>query len=992
MKNISEKVFSISFYPYGFIILVIFLFFNFSPVDAQVSSGGVTGKITDSDGSPLPGTNIFLKGTAVGTTSDLEGLYRIVGLEPGKYNLIVSYIGYEKQVIPLEIISNKTVVLNVILKLSAYQLGEGIVVTGQLEGQNAAINQQVNSDQIVNIVSEQKIKELPDANAAEAVGRLPGVAIQRDGGEATKVMIRGLDPKFAKISINGIQIPSTGAEKRDVDLSLISQSTLSGIELYKALTPDQEADAIAGVVNLEIGKAKPDQKITLNLSGIYSGLVKQGKQYRVSGLYSNRFFNNFLGVQAGLNAEKRDRSRDLHTDTWNIPANGDYTINNLLVQFDNETRKRYGGNLNLDINTGDGGNIKLINLYSYTSRERFTSNRNYPSGGGTVTYIGEGTDINLSTLSNSLIGKNHWGALKIDWALAHAYTKGETPFDHTMRFYENTSTTSGMMNITSPAELKLPGKNLIKYAFNAFDKATLDRGFFHTESNDERNYDAKIDLEYPINLSDNLAGYLKAGYKYRDRIRHRNYNDQESIYYLRGIYDYTFNSNGDVVPKDWANSPWSNHPNGLLTDYLSGPSYPTRTVDNDYWLNPVINEDLVRGWYEFNKNGTTQAGNTHEYYNQLASVRNIYSVDENVHGTYAMFKLNAGQVATLIAGVRYEFESNDYTAKFAPRIVGEFEAQSGTATDTISHYKKEYWLPNVHLKISPLEWLDFRFAVTKSLSRPDYLMRLPTLYISTQDQQIVSGNPNLESAISWNYDANVSFYTTQYGLLTISGFRKNIDNVFYWLNNIKLLTSDQARELGLPVDQYGPFNQYDLNMPVNTSGTKVWGYELDLQTHLSFLPGLLKNIVVSANYSRIWSKTIYPRFKLIQPEGFPPKPPIPDYYNTEKELNGQTDYTANLTIGYDFLEIGLSFRISGYFQGPYLAYISNIESQDQYQKAFSRWDLALKQTFTDNIAVFLNVNNLSNTIEGGYLNFRNLDTGGYLYGTTADLGVQLSLQ
>lgn len=986
MLIIKNKV-SLRFYHV--FVLILMILFNANIIRAQSGSGTLTGKIINNDGEPLPGANVYMEGSAIGAATDIEGNYRIKNIPSGKQKIIVSYVGYAKKTIEVTIVSNKITNVNVTLQWSSEnKLGE-VVVTGQLEGQAQAINQQLSSDQIVNVVSEQKIKELPDANAAEAVGRLPGVAVQREGGEATKLMIRGLDPKYAKILINGIEIPSTGADTRDVDLSLISQSELSGIELYKAITPDQDADAIAGVVDLEVGKAKANESLKLNVFGIYSGLTKSARQYRLSGQYNNRFFNGLLGVQAGANVEKRDRSRELHNDAWNIPANGDYTISSLTVQFDNETRKRYGGNLNLDLNTGDGGNIKLINLYSYTSRGRFTSNRNYPAGGGTVTYIGEATDINLSTLSNSLIGENHLGALKINWALAHAYTKGQTPFDATMRFYENTTTSSGMMSISDPNVLKQPGINLIPYAFNAFDKATLDRGFFHTESNDERNYNIKADLEYPINLSDNLVGIFKAGYKYRDKIRHRNYNDQESIYYLRGIYDYTFNSNGEVVPKDWADSPWPNHPKALLTDYLSGPPYPSRTIDSDYLLNPVIDENLIREWYDFNKHGTNQAGNVNEYYNQLASVQHIYSVDENVNATYAMIKLNAGRFASLIAGVRYEFENNKYTAKFAPRIVGEFEAQSGTATDTTSPYKKEYWLPNIHLKISPLDWLDFRFAVTKSLSRPDYLMRLPTLYISTQDQQIVSGNPNLKSAVSWNYDANVSFYTGEYGLLTISGFRKNIDNVFYWLNNIKLLTTDQARALNLPVDKYGPFPQYDLNMPVNTSGTKVWGFELDLQTHLAFLPGLLRNIVVSSNFSRIWSKTIYPRFRLIQPAGFPPKPPIADYYNTEKELNGQTNYTANLTVGYDYL--GFSFRLSGYFQGPYLSYISNIESQDQYQKAFSRWDLALKQSISNNISVFLNLNNLSNTIEGGYQSFRNLDTGGYLYGITAELGVQVSL-
>lgn len=962
---------------------------NFHSLYSQSNSGRLQGKIVDASANqPLPGANVFLEGTAIGSSSNLDGEYRIPSISPGKYLVVVSYIGYVKQSIPIEILANKTISLDIKLQSALFELGEVVTITGQLEGQAQAINQQVSSDQIVNVVSEQKIKELPDANAAESVGRLPGVAVQRDGGEASKLMIRGLDPKFANITVNGIQIPATGAERRDVDLSLISQSTLSGIELYKALTPDQDADAIAGVVNLVTGKAKPQQKITIDLFGIYSGLTESAKQYKASAQYSNRFFENLLGLQAGLNTEKRDRSRELHTDGWTVPANEDYKINSLTVQFDDETRKRYGGNLNLDINTGDDGNIKFINFYSYTSRDRFTSNRNYTVD-GTVTYIGQAADYNISTLNNSLVGENHLSSLKINWAFAHAYSEAKTPFDHTMRFYESKSTTSGMQNIDDTHVLKLPGKNLIGYAFNAFDKATLDRGFFHTESNNERNYDAKIDLEYPFEISSSFAGIIKAGYKFREKTRNRNYNEKESIYYLRGIYDYYRDDNGNIVEKDWTNSYWPNHPKALLTDYLAGPPYNTRSIDGGYLLNPLIDEERIRSWYEFNKYGINETGKSNEYYNQLVSVRNIYSVTENVQGSYSMIKLNAGQILTLIGGIRYEIENNDYTGKFAPRILGEFEGQAGNVKDTTSNFKKEYWLPNAHLKISPLDWLDLRFAVSKSISRPDYLMRMPSLYINNQTQEITSGNPYLKPAISWNYDANISFYVTQYGLLTLSGFSKNINNIFYWLNDIKLLTDNDAIEQGLPLSEYGPFRQYSLDKPVNTDNTKVWGFEVDLQSHLSFLPGLLQNIVVSANYSIIMSETIYPRFKLVQPTGFPPKPPIATYFYTKRELNGQTDYTANLTVGYDYKDF--SARVSGYFQGPYLAYISNLENQDQYQKAFSRWDLAIKQVITENITVFGNVNNFTNTIEGGYLSFKNLDIGGYLYGISADLGIQLNL-
>ena len=134
-------------------------------------------------------------------------------------------------------------------------MGEEVIVTAMMRGQRAAINSQLNAGGIVNVVSEEQIQELPDANAAEALGRLPGISLKRSGGEAQSVVLRGLNEKFSQIQLDGVPIPPTSAGSRGVDLSLFSINSLAGIEVTKALTPDMDADAIAGSVNLVTRKA-----------------------------------------------------------------------------------------------------------------------------------------------------------------------------------------------------------------------------------------------------------------------------------------------------------------------------------------------------------------------------------------------------------------------------------------------------------------------------------------------------------------------------------------------------------------------------------------------------------------------------------------------------------------------------------------------------------------------------------------------------------------
>ncbi|HEX9973550.1 MAG TPA: carboxypeptidase-like regulatory domain-containing protein, partial [bacterium] len=181
------------------------------------ASGIIKGRVVDSEtGDALPGTNVSIKGTNMGAATDLKGYYTVTNVPPGQFTLKVTYIGYESQEMTIFVPSGETVVQDFKLKYGQVLQGETVVVTAQASGQLAAINQQLSSKTISNIVSAARIKELPDVNAAESIGRLPGVSIQRSGGEANKVEVRGLNPKYNLVTVNGVELPATGSEDRSV--------------------------------------------------------------------------------------------------------------------------------------------------------------------------------------------------------------------------------------------------------------------------------------------------------------------------------------------------------------------------------------------------------------------------------------------------------------------------------------------------------------------------------------------------------------------------------------------------------------------------------------------------------------------------------------------------------------------------------------------------------------------------------------------------------
>ncbi|MEX2089120.1 MAG: carboxypeptidase-like regulatory domain-containing protein, partial [Bacteroidota bacterium] len=138
--------------------VMVFLLFV-SPASA-FAEGTIRGVVSDSlTSEPLLGANVFLVGTALGSASDREGRFRIQNVPPGTYSLRVSYIGYKPKTVEVNVTADERMV-DVSLLPDVIE-GEEVVITAQARGQVAAINQQRTANTIVNVVSREKIQELP---------------------------------------------------------------------------------------------------------------------------------------------------------------------------------------------------------------------------------------------------------------------------------------------------------------------------------------------------------------------------------------------------------------------------------------------------------------------------------------------------------------------------------------------------------------------------------------------------------------------------------------------------------------------------------------------------------------------------------------------------------------------------------------------------------------------------------------------------------------
>lgn len=1001
----------VRFRPLRAVLLSVML--TFALAMQVAAQGTLRGTVTDEfDGATLPGANVFIEGTALGAATTIEGTYRIGNIPAGSYQVRVSYVGYATRTVPVTITDGETQTLDITLSQSAV-LGE-VVVSGQLEGQAAAINQQLASNTIVNVVSEERIKELPDANAAEAIGRLPGVSVQRSGGEASQIVLRGLSGAFTTITVDGVKIAPTDAEARAVDLSAISQGSLAGIELFKALTPDKDADAIAGSVNLVTRLAPRDREFRIDVLGSYNGLANDARQYDADLRLADRFFNDFLGVQVTANLEQRNRSREAYDIGYDTSLNEqtDYRMDGLDLQFTDEVRSRRGIGGIFDVATPEGGYLKLSALYNHTTRDYITYERSYPLQ-DLVFYQARDREQSIGLFNTALTGENYFFGLKASWGLSLARSRSDYPFDYEMVFTEPSQVQDGQvvagMAPVPDDQRKGDPAQLIPYALNNYQQAFLYNASYRSEESEDQDLGAFLNVSRTYTLGTRIGGEIKVGGKYRGKSRSRDRAELFSPYYNSAFPMSMRMADGTVVEKDFSQSMFSDlqrSSNGrlvLATNFV-GSGADGIDLYGRFNLAPVIDRDALRAWWDLNRNGVNPNNGSPEYFDNIEARGLFYDIDERVAAGYVMSTLDFGRYVTWIAGVRVEQESNDYAARYSPEELSSFPVPTGAIRDTFATYQETVWLPNTHLAIRPLDFLTVRLAAYRALARPDFNRRLPTSVARQTGffypgNSITLGNSNLQAAKAWNYEANVSFFGSRLGLLSVSAFYKDISDYFHTINGLRFTGTEVFESLGL--DYENPFgaSPFTLTVPFNsTRTTEVYGVELEHQTNLRFLPGPLSGLILAYNASVIRSSTYVPAVRIettyIERPPFPPIPQVAYFLEeNEQKLQQQPDFLANIALGYDFGSF--SARVSMFHQDRYFTRFSADGRNDGLRGEFTRWDLAFKQAIGQRVALLLNVNNLTG-VEETALSYnslldRTLLGDSQIYGTTVDFGLRIDL-
>ncbi len=339
-----------------------------SSLHAQERKGAITGHVTDSSGGALIGAQISVQPKGVTVVSDTQGQFFVNDLESGSYTVTITYVGFAPVTKTVVVTAGQSANADAKLEVQSQNL-EVLVTAERASGEAEAVNRELTADNIVQVLPADVIRSLPNANMADALGRLPSVTIERDEGEGKYVQVRGTEPRLTNTTINGINVPSPESGVRQIKFDAIPADIVKSVEINKTLQANMDGDGIGGSVNLVTKTA--GERPTVNLSGMggYTPIVNGRSLVETTGTVGQRFGSaKRLGVLIGGSYDWNGRGID---DIEPVPDIANLGTPSQARWFDQTDireyryyRSRWGLAGSADYKLAEGSSIYIRGLYS----------------------------------------------------------------------------------------------------------------------------------------------------------------------------------------------------------------------------------------------------------------------------------------------------------------------------------------------------------------------------------------------------------------------------------------------------------------------------------------------------------------------------------------------------------------------------------------------------------------------------------------------------
>ena len=683
---------------------------------------------------------------------------------------------------------------------------EVLVVAAPIrDSQQAAIDAKRESVNITDVISADTIGRFPDQNLADSLGRVPGLAIERDQGQARYINFRGMPFRYTAIGFDGVGVQ--GAENGRIPRFDSFPSVItSRIEVNKAVLPSMTGEAVAGFVNIETFDPftrdgfSGDADIGFGQQDLGKGDVEK------RGLRASWSGGDFGWLLFGSN-NRREQITDNHEYDLAPSATG---IQVNQIQFRNYRLERedeaYGGRL--EYRSYDSG-VRVFASYLYSEFVDLEDRSHYQFNFVTAPEGATGSNLPITidqlleygrydnSTETATVGLDFQWA---EWEVQVRYNATATEFNTRLPILFN----SGVNFLTRTPSITLASYDvtdvLEPVVTLAAPLSSYDYGALYAYKIDwPLDVDAdkfKVDLQRELSIAD-APSVLSIGLM-ADR--------RDVSGYVATHFDlFAFDQDFDFI----------------TTDSLDIPSFDT----GEPWHNNTPN--TVGGTYHDNK-ALRDAWASHSMIDPTITDDQRIAIKEDITAAYAMLQ-NDFAWGNLVYGVRIEY--TDYSS-------------SGTIDGAAIAYDDDFTnvLPSAHVNVDLTETVKARLSVSTGVNRPTYIEWRAAASIDPTTRTAQGGNPTLEAEESVGVDAAIEYYFAPTSILSAGVFARSIDNVIY--------ESTFRIDGGIYGSAYAG-QTWDLDGFVNGDDGELLGAEVNLIAQLGDLQPVLDGFGISLNVTAL---------------------------------------------------------------------------------------------------------------------------------------------
>ncbi|MBT0667113.1 TonB-dependent receptor [Novosphingobium profundi] len=772
-----------------------------------------------------------------------------------------------------------------------------IVVTGSIvAAQQASLEAKRIAVNMTDIASADAAARFPDQNAAAALARLPGVAVQRDQGQERYIQVRGAPNRWTSVSIDGVPMVGVdeGGDTRAFRFDAIPAVMLSEMVINKSLTSDLQADAIVATIDLKTYSPLERQGFHVD-GGLGYGVMDHGGGQQRQGSVRLSWSNETFGMVLGASHYLRDQVTDNREASYDEASGAatSYSVRNYKLERWNNGL--FGG---LEWSPEAGQKLYAKVIWSEFADNEERNQYDFGVSGDTVTSLrgsfNDGKYRNRNTIA--MLGGDYddFDGLTASVKLNYARTVNTTDLPLIM------ASASTLPELTYTADD--PRFPIFTDAGGSFDQADLSQtGTIllplkqRTQSD---SYTIKADL---AKVMGDLT--LAAGLLYADRDIAGNTLSSSKYVYL-GAYGEAvgqpFDINSYITGKAWDTS----YPLGLSLNY----------VDNTAMRRDA--QSLL---------STLEGAGLYDPSTDIDPTTR-YTQRERTLAGYLMGKLEVGPL-TLVGGLRVE----DYAMDNAGQL---YDGTDYSARNYSTHTTD--FFPSLNLRYEASDDVVLRLAGQRGISRPAYgAVRVGASISDTATPGTISGgNPLLKPEYTWGLDASAEWYLPGNGMLALGAFYRWVDNVLYGAQ--ETVNSHFYDSAG--VDRSG----YLFEGTYNGRSGKLYGVELNALKQFDFLPGALSGLGVQGNLTLLDGD-----FTALDDDG-----EVATY-----DFQGMSRTIVNASVFYE--KYGVSARVSYQWRTHWLDTLGGLGS-GEYRQGYGNLDVALRYAVNETFTLYADLSNLTN--------------------------------